>query len=133
MSTTYPTRIRRAPRRFDPEDFVPGGNNKYTKGRMIDAGHDTYRESEDHEWRVEKMLHEKKDYEFHWLEESDEKVKVVSESEESDSESEEEEASDSDSWSCYSSDEDEHEENEKIVCYFTPRHENVDLDCSNKE
>ena len=38
--STYPTRIRRAPRRFDLEDFVPGANNKHTVGRTVDAGQD---------------------------------------------------------------------------------------------
>ena len=38
--SSYPTRIRRAPRRFDLEDFVPGANNKHTAGRKVDAGQD---------------------------------------------------------------------------------------------
>lgn len=34
----YPKRKVHVPRRFDPNDFVPGANNKYTAGRKIDVG-----------------------------------------------------------------------------------------------
>ena len=45
----YPKRNIHVPRRFDPNDFVPGANNKYTVGREIDAGHSVDTEADRYE------------------------------------------------------------------------------------
>ena len=39
MTTRVSGRVRKAPRRFEDEIFIPGANNKYTEGRDVDAGH----------------------------------------------------------------------------------------------
>ena len=39
MTTRTSIRTRKAPIRFKDEAFVPGANNKFTVGRMVDAGH----------------------------------------------------------------------------------------------
>ena len=38
MPTRTSTRARNAPKRFEEEVFVAGANNKYTVGRVVDAG-----------------------------------------------------------------------------------------------
>ena len=45
----YPKRTVHVPRRFDPNDFVPGANNKYTAGREIDAGQSVETEADRYE------------------------------------------------------------------------------------
>lgn len=116
MSTTaYPTRLRRAPRRFDPEDFVPGANNKHTVGRQIDAGHDVCSESEEHQWRREDRLREQE--EAQWLEESDEELEIGTESEEEEealSDSEEEESDSEEEESEWSDEDDDDEEGQQL-------------------
>ena len=110
MSTSYPTRNRRAPRRFDPEDFVPGANNKHTVGRKIDAGHEVCSESEEHQWCRENMLREE---EAPWLEESEEEPELGTESEEEEealSDSEEEESDSEEEESEWSDEDDDDEE-----------------------
>jgi len=117
MSTAYPSRNRRAPRRFDPEDFVPGANNKHTAGRKIDAGHNVCSESEEHQWRREDMLREEE--EAQWLEESDEELEIGTESEEEEealSDSEESESELEEEWS----DEDDDDEEWKQLEQATP-------------
>ena len=42
----YPKRNVQAPCRFDPSEFVPGANNKYTAGREIDPGHSVESEAD---------------------------------------------------------------------------------------
>ena len=42
----YPKRNVQAPCRFDPSEFVPGANNKYTAGREIDGGHSVESEAD---------------------------------------------------------------------------------------
>ena len=105
--TSYPTRVRREPRRFDPEDFVPGANNKHTVGRVIDAG--IAMPDEEHEERMDRMAAD--DAKFLddgpvFLEEASDSEASCSDSEASDSEDGEE----SDDEECDDEESDDEEE-----------------------
>lgn len=41
------TRTRTSPVRFEDESYTPGANNKYTAGRVVDAGHTTKLEGDE--------------------------------------------------------------------------------------
>lgn len=75
----YPKRKVHVPRRFDPNDFVPGANNKYTAGRKIDVGHSIETEADrlvelepiDEEFIVGDVLSEESECEESECEESE--------------------------------------------------------------
>ena len=87
--------------RFETETFLPGANNKFTKGRAIDAGHSV--DVEESFYDYEKKKEDVVDF-------SDDERKTESESEEeSEWECESEEESE---WECESEEEEEVEEEE---------------------
>ena len=48
MNTRTSTRLRTAPKRLSDEVFLPGANNKFTVGRVVDAGKDVRVDSDEH-------------------------------------------------------------------------------------